>query len=29
LTDPSGRKVAEGTALFVVLKEDALKALHK
>jgi acyl-coenzyme A thioesterase PaaI-like protein len=28
LTDPAGRKVAEGTALFVVLKDDALRALR-
>jgi acyl-coenzyme A thioesterase PaaI-like protein len=27
LTDPSGRVVAEGSGLFIVLKEEALKAL--
>ncbi len=27
LTDPSGRIVAEGSGLFIVLKEEALRAL--
>ena len=29
LKDPSGRTVAEGTGLFVVLREDQLKALER
>ena len=29
LTDPSGRRVAEGTALFIVLKKEGLTTLRK